>query len=180
MLEGWYLDELLWGSPELTLEVGHLPGLAIVYRLRTGSHGPVKYWVFPLKMVIFHSYVSLPEGTSYFQVSDCSRFLWGLICSILVLFCWCSSQCLGFSPFPLKNHRHIKSVWHTLTHNIYLSYAMLFYALLCYAIFSWPNPILSFFLSYLIFPILFILSESDPSYPFLSYLSFLIFLSCPS
>jgi hypothetical protein len=22
-------------------------------------------WIFPLKMVIFHSYVSLPEGTSY-------------------------------------------------------------------------------------------------------------------
>ena len=147
-------------------------------------------WMFiPLKMVSIgidpypYSYFIFP-GFWLFQI-----FV-GLICSMLVLFCWCSSQCLGFSPFPLKNHRHIKSAWHTLTHNIYLSYAMLFYALLCYAIFSWPilcyavlsypNPILSFFLSYLIFPILFILSESDPSYPFLSYLSFLIFLSCPS
>jgi len=33
--------------------------------LRSVSHGPVKVDLPNLKMVIFHSYVSLPEGTGY-------------------------------------------------------------------------------------------------------------------
>ena len=47
-------------------------------------------WIFPLKMVIFHSYVSLPEGTfrylpNLYPIYPCT---WGVCSNPLALMCW--------------------------------------------------------------------------------------------
>ena len=41
------INQWIYEYPLVAIENGHL------------------YWIFPWKMVIFHSYVSLPEGTEY-------------------------------------------------------------------------------------------------------------------
>ena len=50
------------GSMRIELEVGYplvMTDIAI-------ENDHKKWWIYPLKMVIFHSYVSLPEGTFEF------------------------------------------------------------------------------------------------------------------
>jgi hypothetical protein len=38
-------------------------GMVEAFEIHMVKTMPLKYWIFPFKMLIFHSYVSLPEGT---------------------------------------------------------------------------------------------------------------------
>ena len=74
-----------------------------------------KQWIFPLKVVIFHSYVSLPEGTTYLEVSQLVFHLlhiwrfpksWGGTPSYLPFHVRIFHQPSSYWVPPFKGHPH--------------------------------------------------------------------------